>query len=306
MKLLWTYLSPPYNKGFLFIQIISFIFLAFLSLNFVKISFKQKLNFETENYNEVNLGLILWSVGCLLSSFFLRQVMENRYYLYSSLIFYMLLIPFLRASSVNKKYLNSLLIGLSLIHFFFNLFISIGPLKNLYLERRFNYLNFKTNYMANFYPTEEVRNQAIQIKKGEVDLLKERIFEIPSGINGGEPSHLKVFNEFVPISLQLIKFDENKDIHLGIENLVIQKSFSFTNDSSKGLRKIIAIILPHKPLFDVYFVKLKSNSSVHYFQLKEDANNTHQIEIYSNQIPDGHFTFSLMKGSLALKTSQNF
>ncbi len=303
MKLLWTYLSPPFNKSFFLVQLSSFIFLLVISFNFIKTALKEKLNFKSENYNEVTIGLIIWCIGCLLSSFFLRQVMENRYFLYAALIFYILLILFLRKHSIIAHRFISLLIFISFLHFIFNLYDAIVPLKNLYMERRFNYFNFKSNYMANFFPTDEVRKRAEDIQNGKIDLFKEQVFNIPSGINGSESNHLKVFNEFVPISLRLIKFDENKDFKLIIKNIHIKNSFTLKNDRFEGLKKLIRIKVPGKSIFDVFYLQMKIKNTSYFFQLKEDSNHFHSAEIYSNQLPYGKFELSFIKGTLAKNPS---
>jgi hypothetical protein len=303
MKLLWTYLSPPFNRGFFLIQLASFIFLLVISFNFIKKVFKEKLNFNGEMYNELSIGLLFWCAGCLLSSFFLRLIMENRYFLYSSLIFYILLIFFIRSFTNGSKRLTTILIIVSLVHFVFNLYDAIVPLKNLYMERRFNYLNYKSNSMANFFPADEIRKRAEDIQQGKIDLLKEQIFEIPSGITGGKTSHLKIFNEFIPISLQLIHFDEKNDLNLGIQNLELKKSFSLKNTPTKSLRSLLKINVKGKSILDVYYLKLKFNHSNYYFQLIEDTHHFHSAEIYSNQLPYGKFELSFIKGTLAKNPS---
>lgn len=300
MKLLWTYLSPPFNKGYLILQVLSFLFFSVISFNFCKNVFKEKLDFTSENHNEVIIGLIVWSAACMLSSFFLRLNMENRYYLYSALTFYLLLLIFLRQNVGGIKRFTPLLILLALVHFFFNLYVSIVPLKNLYLERRFNYLNYKSNYMANYFPNAHFREMAKQIKNGKVDLVKPKIFHIPSGITGAIPEHLQVFNEFIPFSFQVIQFDPNTDLNLLIKNLEVKKEYTISNTPTEQLKKLIDIKVKGDSFRDVYYVKLSNNKFTYYFQLKEEANSMHQIEIYSNQIPFETFKISFIKGKLAI------
>lgn len=306
MKLLWTFLSPPFNKSNLLIQLFSFIFLMIISSYFIKTAWKEKLNFKGENYHELTIGLLIWCAGCLLSSFFLRLIMENRYFLYSSLIFYILLFFFIRKFSNNSERLTSVLISVFLVHFTFNLYDAIPSLKNLYMERRLNYLNYKFNYMANYFPTDEIRNRAKDIQQGKIDLFKEQLFEIPSGITGGKTSHLKIYNSFIPISLQLINYDEKKDLKLFIKNLEIRKSFSLTNEPAKSLRRLIKIKVQGKSILDVYYLKLKFNQSNYFIQLVEDSNHFHSAEIYSNQIPYGKFDISFIRGTLTRNPSNIF
>lgn len=306
MKLLWTYLSPPFNKSFFIIQLISFIFLLVITSNFFRIAWKEKFNFKSENYNELTIGLLIWCAGCLFSSFFLRLIMENRYFLYPSLIFWILLFFSLRTFLNNSKRITSIFLFISIVHFIFNLYDSIPQLKNLYMERRFNYINFKSNYIANFFPTDEIRKRSEEIQLGKVDLYKEQIFEIPSGITGSKTSHLKIFNSFIPISLQLINYEEKKDLKLIIKNLEVRKSFAVINKPSKNLSKLIHIKSRGNSISEVFYIKLKCKRTNYYFQLVEDSDHFHSASIYSNQIPFGKFDVSLIKGTLAKNPSNNF
>lgn len=292
----WGYLCPPFNESSIYIQLIGLLLFVYMIYHIVK---NASINFCVKTYvlkNLIPIGFLIYSSLCFTSVFIMRNILMPRYFIYSAINFSIIFFLFTKLKS-RKIWLENLILTFTIISFLILCNASIIPLKNYYLEKRLILENYSFNKSVNYFPTESFRAEL-----GKTPTAINRKFDIPNGINGSIESHLKVFNDFIPVSLILLPVNRANNIYLKIRNLKSIKKIVVDNAPNENqIKKIFSTQYKDGQPRAVYYLKCKSSKNVFYFPLTEDKNHSFKADVFSNQLPYGKINVSVMKGYLSLK-----
>jgi hypothetical protein len=297
-----TYLafSAPFNFHLTTYQFIISTFMVVIICIICIDYFKKLINQTTNIREDFLIGIILYSLGCFIASFLIRQVTEIRYLLYSC--FYIPLSLIYLIDMYRSVILSRLLTLTTIINYLVVLTASAEILPGVYIEKIIRQQNISRNHFDNFFPTDEIRMQSEALSKKR-EFSDRPKFEIPNGINGSIPQHLFIFNEFIGYARNMIYLPASNSNSLQIiENQTVELK-SIENKPTGKLKEVLNLSIPKNHFNEFYKVVLSSpHKQFNYFLRGNYLNKidkNHHLIIYSNQMPYGKFKVNVVK--LALK-----
>ncbi len=266
----------------------------------VVIDYLKKLHKNTTTILEDFLmGMILYSLGCFLASFLIRQVIEIRYLVYSCIY-----IPFSIIYLTNKYpniRLSLFFLVLTGINYLIVIFATAEILPGIYIEKTILAENFNRNHHANFFPTKEIREQT-HILSNKKEFKDQKRFEIPNGLNGSIPEHLYAFNQFIGYSRNLIHVPKPNEYILPVIETKTIKLKPIENTSTDKIKEIINLNLKKENFNEYYKLVIYSKEKQYEYFIPENEltkiNKNLTIKLYSNQIALGLYQVKLVKLAL--------